>query len=647
MSHSRTAWDRLALVVIFTVGAWLRFQHIDDIEYNIDQVYPVWQALQTLDTGALPLAGQGTSVLFANPPLTGYLFVPALALVRQPIAAYALTLLLNTFAIWLAYRGLRWLIGTRPALLGAALFAVNPWIIEDSRRTWVQSLSPFFVCLVFWALAPVLTRQTRHPRRRVLIALVGLALFAHTYLLAYALIVPVGVLLLVYRRHIPKRALAAGGIVFAALALLYTAGLVDQWDRTTARVEEFASGDSRLTDEAASHAVRLVTGWGYADQRGMGAPQDDAGLRRDLSAVVHGGWLVVLVVGIGSAVNTLRQRQEATRRAVDAVLILLVWFGLPVLMMSYVSRVVHPFYLLLTVPAGHGLAALGLIPLLRRPRPLIVAAIVAAVAFTGAVNGVNTLRFAQNTAAHPGEDLPGTLPLGEAMALGDRLRGEAVIVSPMDEWTPATLAGAAIRVEQVPQASYARAVLVSPQGALYLVMQRDPANPVPPPLAGESAGPPLVLDDGTRIEFWRAQPDAITIAHPADVPSDIGVRFVGWTLHEALTPGATVTLDTAWRIDDLRPERGVWAFAPFAHVWDGDGARVVIADGEVLSALTWAAGDLMVQRMTFQVPDEAQGPFRVAVGLFDSVRRNDTGTPGINAIFALPDEHRATIPLVP
>ena len=144
-----THWERLALVMIVTVGAWLRFQHLGDIEYNIDQVYPIWQAIRTLDAGAFPLTGQGTSVLFANPPLTGYLFLPFIAFTRQPLAAYVVTLALNTFAIWLAYRALRWLVSTRPALIGAALFAVNPWIIEDSRRTWVQSLAPFFVCLVF------------------------------------------------------------------------------------------------------------------------------------------------------------------------------------------------------------------------------------------------------------------------------------------------------------------------------------------------------------------------------------------------------------------------------------------------------------------------------------------------------------------
>ena len=123
MHRTINPWERAAFVIIFVLGAWLRFQHIGDIEVNVDQVYPIWQAIQTLDAGQFPLIGQGTSVLFANPPLTGYFFAPFMALIRHPIAAYTFTLILNTFAIWLAYRALRWLIGTRPALIGALLFA--------------------------------------------------------------------------------------------------------------------------------------------------------------------------------------------------------------------------------------------------------------------------------------------------------------------------------------------------------------------------------------------------------------------------------------------------------------------------------------------------------------------------------------------
>ena len=39
------------------------------------------------------------------------------------------------------------------SLLAAVLMAVNPWVIEYSRSTWVQSLLPFFTCALAWGLS--------------------------------------------------------------------------------------------------------------------------------------------------------------------------------------------------------------------------------------------------------------------------------------------------------------------------------------------------------------------------------------------------------------------------------------------------------------------------------------------------------------
>jgi hypothetical protein len=656
-------WERLALVIIFALGAWLRFQHIGDIEVNVDQVYPIWQAVQTLDAGQFPLTGQGTSVLFANPPLTGYFFVPFIALVRHPIAAYTVTLTLNTFAIWLAYRALRWLIGTRPALIGALLFAVNPWIIEDSRRTWVQSLAPFFVCLIFWALVPVLTGQTRHPKRRTLIALVGLALFAHTYLLAYALIAPVGLLILLYWRRVPKRPLWIGIAFFAVLMALYGIGLARQWDDTSQRADQFTSGQAKLSGEALGHALRLVTGAGYADVRGERAPAHDANLRDTLSDAAHILWTLAIGVGILRVLWSLRESPGRERPgylsegpsmalARQAGPILLIWFLLPVLMMSYVSRMVHPFYLLLTVPAGHGLAAWGAAwiclpqsPQRAQKKSLNIAVssrfvlISALLLFTTAINSLNTIRFAQNTAAFPGEDLPETLPLQEASQLHVRLleagAPDHAVFSLMDEWSPIAFVGRNFRTEDT--ATYGRAALVPPDGGIYVLFQKpgDPA-PITPPYARQIE-PPLILTDGTRITFWRVTPDDLRLDHPADIPSDIDVSFTGWTLDGDLTPGAVITLDTFWRIDALHPERGIWSFLAVAHVMDASGAQIAADQGNALSALTWAVGDTMVQRLTLTIPADAAGPLTLDVSLFDPVRLRDDGTQGVNAIFDIPN----------
>lgn len=648
---SLSATEHLLLALILLAGAWLRVQNLGAIEYNIDQAYPIWQALRTLDAGHWPLTGQGTSVLFDNPPLTGYLYLPIVALTRQPLAVYVFTIALNTLAIWLAWRALARLLDTRAALVATALLATNPWIIEDSRRTWVQALAPFFVALIFWALTPVLTGQTRRPSRWLLIALGGLTLFAHTYLLAYALLAPVGLLIALRWRRVPKRALLVGTACFALLAAFYAMGLLQNWDRTSSRAESFAAGEARLSDEALGHALRLVTGGGYADVRGMAALAGDAQTRQALSRAVHAIWTVLVAIGVSRALLAWRKNAASPRAAGhslsdDRALILLTWFALPVLMMSYVSRSVHPFYLLLTLPAGHGLAAWAVRPALDRRAGVVL--VIAGVILTGALNGLNAVRFAQASASHPGEDLPGTLPLAQATELGARLRDALepgmAILAPMPEWTPPTLAGKAVRTEEMN--GFERAVIVPPAGALLLTVAR-PSEAVPPPLYAAPAASTVLFSDGSAIALWQVTPERLPVAHPADIPSDIQVSFAGWTLNGVLAAAQSVALDLFWRVDGLSPDRGIWTFAPYAHLLDGDGMRIAVVDGAVISALDWVPGDLLVYRLPLSIPPDAQGPFALQVGLFDSVRARPDGTPGINAIFRLDDEtFVADLPLI-
>jgi hypothetical protein len=527
----------------------------------------------------------------------------------------------------------------------------------------VQSLAPFFVCLVFWALVPVLTGQTRHPRRRTLIALIALALFAHTYLLGYALVTSVGLLIAIFWRQIPRRPLRIGIAFFAVLMALYGIGLARQWATTSQRADQFASGHAALSGEALGHALRLVTGAGYADVRGQHAPAHDANLRDTLSNAARILWTLAIIGGVVRALWSLRASpgrerpgylSEGPSMALEsqAGAILLIWFLLPVLMMSYVSRAVHPFYLLLTVPAGHGLAAWGVTWVLLPQSPQSpqrtswnitalsrLIPVSALLIFTVAINSLNTVRFAQNTAAFPGEDLPETLPLQQASQLRARLleagAPDLTVFSLMDEWSPIAFVGRNFRTENT--ATYGRAALVPPGGAIYVLFQKpgDPA-PIIPPYA-QQAEPSLILTDGTQITFWRVTSSDLCIDHPADIPSDINVSFTGWTLDGDLTPGAATTLDTFWRIDALHPERGTWSFLAVAHVLDSSGEQIAVAQGNAVSALTWAIGDTMVQRLTLTIPADAAGPLALDASLFDPVRLREDGTQGVNAIFQLPE----------
>ncbi|MBK8022759.1 MAG: hypothetical protein IPK19_15330 [Chloroflexi bacterium] len=201
---------RFWLVLITLIGGLLRAAHLLEIEHNIDRAYPLWQALMTLEHGMFPTTGQGTSVLFANPPLMGYLLLPFVALSRVPLGAYVVVIALNTIGIGFTYKAVRLVASPRAALFAAFLMAVNPWMIEYSRLTWVQGLLPFLAPALAWALWSVLLERAAHPGRRLLLALLLLIIAAQTYLLAFALAASVALTLIVFTLWRARQRASAG-----------------------------------------------------------------------------------------------------------------------------------------------------------------------------------------------------------------------------------------------------------------------------------------------------------------------------------------------------------------------------------------------------------------------------------------------------
>jgi hypothetical protein len=201
----------------------------------------------------------------------------------------------------------------------------------------------------------------------------------------------------------------------------------------------------------------------------------------------------------------------------------------------------------------------------------------------------------------------------------------------MDEWMPVTLVGRDFRADVT--ATYERAAIIPPQGALYALFRRPGEDPPLPPPFGQQVGAPLAFDDGTQVTIWRVKPGDQRIAHPADLPSDVGVSYIGYTLDGELMPGASAALYTFWRVDALRPERGIWSFLPVAKVFDAQGAQVASDQGHAVSALTWAVGDVIVQPLALTLPKDAPPPFEIQLSLFDPVRVREDGGVGINAVF--------------
>ncbi len=610
-------------LALLMLAALLRFSYLAEIEHNVDQAYPIWQALHTLEHGTLPLVGQGTSVLFANPALTGYLYLPFVALTRSPLGAYMLVITLNSLAVPLAYRAIRTLLNRRAGLVAAVLMAVNPWVIEYSRSTWVQSLLPFFTCALAWLLWPVLLRRSRQPAKRLLLALIVLTLMTQTYLLAFLMIVPVVLLLFICRRRIPVRPLLSGLGILAAAAAIYGAGLLAQAGSVQQEVSEFAAVPAQLNAEAWNHAVRLVSGADYPLARGQAAPFQDWERRETLTQIAHLIILALLLAGIARALNAIRIGQKH-----DAALILLIWFGAPVVLMSYVGQRVHPFYLLLTLPAGFALVgwALTTIPVVRRQ--VVTAALMIPFA---ALMIANSQRFAQETAATPGAHDLGALPLDYGIQLGHTITAhlppDGIVYAEVDEWTLNSLAG---RTFPLLRDTRAPGFSIVPRGGGVYVFPHASLPPDWNSPAYTTIHQPIHLPDGAVLTVDVYPPDAvqhIMPQHPLHIASEEGLTLLGydWMADPA------ITLTTYWRVDTLSPETPGWFFTPFVQVFDAAGTQRSVIEGALVPGRSWRVGDVQIHQMTLP-----PGTVSVQTGQFDSTRqRNMIFLPDYTPLIAL------------
>jgi 4-amino-4-deoxy-L-arabinose transferase-like glycosyltransferase len=598
----------LALAIV-CIAAALRLQNLEAIEHNVDHAYPIWQALNTLENGTLPVLGQGTSVLFANPALTGYLYIPALLIVRSPYAPYLLVIALNTLAVALAYRAMRH-VDASAALIGAFLLAVNPWVIEYSRTTWVQSLLPFFACLTFALFMPVWLGTARRPKRRFLLGCLALAAMTQTYLLAFVALVPVALLSVHFRRQVGGRTLWLGALIVLIPTAIYGVGLLSEAPRTLERLRNFTAQTATLSTEALSHALRLLTGREYAAARGLAAPIQDSVLRFQLSELAHGVLLVALLIG---ALHLWRKQRAA-------VLIALVWSGAPILMMSYVSQAVHPFYLLLTLPALHLTAGVGLAQLTRLigRRMLGRVALTLVLAAFGMLSASNVLRYAEESLITPSIAGLSALPLGEGMRMAQQLLraeqiGVSVVFADIDSWILNSFAGRLFEVDR--DADATQTLYLPERGGVYLQFRAaGQAQTFPLPRAPFAR---YTFADGGTVAAWHVSQEMVVPTR--NVPSDKGLTLIDVQLDGALRAGQTARLLINLRVDALPEARVHWLFAPFAHVYDASGARVLIADGAVTPGWAWRLGDVQRKTLKLSLPASAQAPFRVEIGLYDGV----------------------------
>lgn len=633
----------LWLLAILAIGLVLRFANLGQITHSYDDSYPSYDALRMLDGDKLATIGQPSSIFLDNPALMTYIQAIPLSVSRSPWSLYIFIVALNTLAILLVYKATKPLLGNRVALLATFLFAVNPWVIYFSRTTWVQSLLPLFMALIAWGFWPTFITN-RRSSRQILLGGVMLIAMLQTYIQAWLVLPQIGVLGLVFYRRLPKRPLIIISFLFILSLLVYGVGLSGSWEANKEKLITFSSSSEtelQLTYEALNHALRMVTGqdFEYAYGRGETAIYQT---RHTLSQAISYGLSLALWLGVmRSFIGLWRGGQE--RRL---GFVLLIWFFVPILLMSLTSSSIHIHYLLISCPAGHVLAAWGVMTLVNGVQHWLVKQtspslihftklkpaylFVPFATFLTLVFGLNLHYAAQEAANQPVQARFDGWTLAAGAAVGNNIHD---LVSNSEANFPrriyaeghaaplSSLSGLHLNTGlELDFPAYV--VLPGNDPLLYVLLNETLAPHTLGPKQRSHPERELIFTDGTHVSFTSVEPysrqEALTLMDTiVDWPSEAGLSLLGYTLNPSKE---AIQLTTYWRVDDILPASSEWYVGAFYHLVNDAGQTMVNKGEHSQWAYHWQMGDVYIEQMNIPLSaDMEAGNYELRWGLFDSI----------------------------
>ena len=611
----------LALTLL---GAFLRWYRLGDTRVLWDHAYPVAQGMRLLQSGVWPALGQPTSFFLSNPPGQAYASLLPLLIWNSYWLTFWFITTLNVLAVPLLYRLSRDLLGETTALIAAFLFAVSPWVIDYSRASWSSALLPVGCVLVLGLLLRALSPGSRRRNATMLAMFVSLALLGQTYFLALVL-VPIqaaGVLLTRWHR-IPWRGLWAGAAILGASLALYGVAIAANLPAQlleAGRLGQDASTHATIMRQSVEFGLSYVTGQGYYD--GLLPPA--------MAHVLE--WALGLAFGLGVLRAGLRLIRRQPGAWVDGAL--LVWWIIPVAVLSYNSQPLYQWHLRSTLPAGQLLAAAGiawLVELKPRLRPGWLAAGAGLALASFSVLHITAAADAAQPGPKPGARLDEiTLNAGQQMGalLNQFLNTYQVgeLYSDLPDVVPTAWTG---RPVSVVSWSIENRLVILPDDrpALYLRTNWG-APPDGVPLSTRVQVFTWPGNAFTSLDLIPAYTRAQEAALPRvrlDWPSDTGLTLLGYTPGAPLRQGQTSVVTTYWRIDSLTEDRGQYIFGPYLHLVNADGSLAVNVSSPGLPGYYYRAGDLYIETIDVPIPvNLSPGTYNLDLGLYDGL--HTTGT---------------------
>lgn len=353
----------MPLAVVTTLAAIPRLWRPDMAPLRYDDVDVLSRARDVLEHG-LTLTGPLTSWGVPDPPGSVYLMLPAALLPAPAPAAVLWVGMLNVAAVILTYLLAERFHGRAVALAAGLLFAVNPWAIYFSRRSWAE-IVPLFTVLALWAAYEVVV--ARRARWAVLF-FVALAAQVQVRILALIFAPAALLTLAIWPRRWGVRWPALGIILGTLLTIPYLAWVGLNW---TAFSEKLAEGNRGVATVPHHGAAELVL-WVGA---GYGLLPATSDVSPWLAPLGLAGQVALVLVALLLLSGLLIALLAAVRRTPgwERPLLPAIWLLLPVCALIGQSSSVYLHYLVALFPATFLVMALPIGWLLDRSRlPLAV-----------------------------------------------------------------------------------------------------------------------------------------------------------------------------------------------------------------------------------------------------------------------------------
>lgn len=597
-----------------------------------DQSFTLNTAMRWVNGGDVPLAANKSSVGFVNPPMIEYLYAAALAIRPDILSVSWLTMLGGLAAVAVTGAATTRIFGRRAGLWAMLTFAVAPWAVFWSQLIWNQTMVPAFAALT---LAGLLLYITDEPRWYYLVgAAAALAVMTQVHPGSAIQAATTALVLLIYWRRVRWMHVILAAAVFVVLYVPYSLYLAGTGWGDLRAMAGLAGDGSALSSAAALLSLDLI----HAQGLWRAAPRTS--FFDGLMTVLFLGALALMVWrGIRGWREARAARPESVAVAsaqpdqTAAILIILLWFAMPLLFYLRSSVYLHNYYLISQWPAHFMILGVGVDTARRALERLAQKANSAAARHVWRVLAYGPgllllvvvafqvwFGWQYQTARAAGEEK--RLQVGQAREL--IARANTLLAE-----NPACRLVAIGQGHQVENSSLALfAEFTDP--ARILLADGDTGLPLPRPCAfyldgrpgslatfwlSASAEPLAGTETAVGDQVWRfyrktaePQPDMSGAPQWAN-----GLALAGSFIGDP-APGEELDVSLTWEIagepDGRQYHLGV-------YLLDGDGAVVAQHDGPGFDSVQWRQGDQFITWHLLPLPEDLEpGNFRAAVALY-------------------------------